>query len=300
MNTEPSSHFDFFEMFPDEKSAREYFEDKMWEGRPMCPHCGHIKITALKREGFYQCKMKMCRKYFTVRTGTAMHASKIPLRKWIFAMHLMCHSRKGVSSVQMGKALGITQKSAWFLQQRIREACVDTTDKLSGMIEVDETYMGGKERNKHARKKLRSGRGSVGKVPVFGMRERYHGHIKAFPIKSASGRTLKSMIAKHVKKDSNICTDEWKGYRGLSLRDYNHLTVNHSKGEYVNGFASTNGIESFWALLKRGYLGVYHHYSPKHMARYVNEFTFRLNHGDIKSISLGMKGRRLSYKDLIK
>lgn len=297
------SAFEFFEMFPTETSAREYLEGKMWNGSPVCPYCRHKEITALKKEGVYRCKS--CRKDFTVRVGTIMHKSKIPLKKWIYAMYLVCTSRKGISSLQLSKELGITQKSAWFLLQRIREACNDNADKLTGIVEVDEVYIGGKEANKHASKKLNAGRGAVGKAPVLGLRDRVTGQVKAFPIDGTKGKCLKGHIADNVEEGSVVCTDEFGGYVGL--KGYAHLTIKHSAGEYVNGMAGTNGIESVWAVLKRGYVGTYHNFTVKHLGRYVNEFTFRLNDGNVKihvldrvtSLILGMKGKRLTYKGLI-
>lgn len=298
------SSFEFFKMFPDERSARVHLEANMWPNGPVCPYCEHEDITTLKKEGYYRCKS--CRKDFTVRVGTLMHRSHIPIRKWLFAMYLVCTARKGVSSVQLSKEIGITQKSAWFLLQRIRESCSTKGEKLSGIVEIDEVYIGGREGNRHADKKLKAGRGAIGKAVVVGMRERNGKHrVKAFPIADNTSKTLRHSIVRNVDRGSTICTDEFPGYSRMG--GYDHRVIKHRAGKYVDGMASTNGIESVWAVLKRGYYGIYHHFSVKHLARYVDEFTFRLNEGNVKihtmnriqSLIIGMVGKRLTYKALI-
>lgn len=302
------SVFEFMSKFPNEEEARNWVEKRRWGDCPSCAYCKDpSKITKQeKREGYYWCGK--CRKYFTVKTNTVMDSSKIPVRTWLYAMYLITTARKGVSSMQLSKEVGITQKSAWFLLHRLREACKDNSNELlEGVVEVDEAYFGGKEKHKSKKNKTKGnqGRSTKTKTAVVGMRSR-DGKIKAARMKKVDGKNIQSRLDENVKPGSILCTDEATIYKPVT--GYHKLKVNHSLGEYVNGLASTNGIESVWAVMKRGYNGTFHHFSRKHIDRYVDEFTFRLNQCSvtidtirrIENFVTAMDSKVLRYKSLIK
>ncbi len=296
------SIYAFLKKFPTEEKARKYLENRRWPEGKSCPHCNSKRLVEVKDQKPMPYRCQDCRKHFSVRTNTILTESKIPLHKWLLAIYLMTSARKGISSTQLAKELGVTQKTAWFLEHRIREA-YQTGGGLLGedkSVEIDEVYIGGKEKNKHRNKRLDLGRGISGKQAVMGMLER-NGKIRAFTIKGTSKIDLQCAIVENIKRGAKLYTDCHRSYIGI--KGYSHEIVKHSVGEYVKGQAHTNGIESFWALLKRGYYGTFHHMSVKHLHRYVNEFSTRHNvgHNTIANINTaidGMVGRRLTYKEL--
>jgi len=301
------SLYDFLKRFPDEESARTYLENQRWNNSIACPRCHSEKVVRWSRkQGWHRCNN--CKKPFNVRTNTVFEHSKIPLAKWLLASYLIVTARKGVSSIQISKELGITQKAAWFMCHRIRNAMGSGKYGflLKGVVECDETYIGGKEKNKHNTNKLKQGRGAVGKIPVFGVVER-GGNVVSMVVDDTSSETLQGLVGNIVEKESVVNTDESRAYIGLSRRGYSHQKVNHSARVFVDNMASTNSIESVWALIKRGYHGIFHKFSRKHLQRYVDEFDFRWNQAKCKYLTMDRIdrfaarcwGARLSYAELI-
>ena len=298
------SLFQLTEMFPTVESAVRYFEQIRWNGSPTCTKCEKAdRITPQKKVGTYWCGM--CRAYFTVFTNTPLERNKIDARKWLFAAYLVLTARKGISSVQLSKELAVRQPTAWYMMHRLRKACETQAVLLSGLVEIDETYVGGKEHNKLGKKGDKPKAGMVGKQAVLGMRER-GGKTVARSVPSTDRLTLMTEIQKTVQPGSTIYTDDHGAYR-LPKKGYTHEALNHSANEYVKGLAHTNGIESVWAVLKRGLEGTFHQVSVKHLDRYVSEFAFRLNEGNcqvdtadrMKALFGAMVGKRLKYKELI-
>ena len=295
---------ELFRMFPDDATAERWFADQRWPEGPHCPCCGSVNVQsgAKHKTMPYRCREKECAKRFSVRTKTPMESSKLGFQVWAVALYQVTTNLKGVSSMKLHRDLGITQRSAWFLAHRLREAWKDHGSQFSGPVEVDETYMGGKEKNKHANKKLRAGRGGVGKAIVVGAKDRMTNRVSAAVVGNTDAKTLKGFVGERAAKGATVYTDDHGGYQGMP---FEHETVKHSISEYVNGMAHTNGIESFWSMLKRGYHGTFHHMSEKHLGRYVTEFAGRHNAREADTIDMmgqmakGMVGKRLRYCELI-
>ena len=289
------------EMFPDEQSARLWFENRRWpDGVRPCPDCKSLATYHVVSEKPLPYRCRACKVYFSVRSGTVLERSKISLKKWVWAIYLCITSLKGVSSMKLHRDLRVTQKTAWFMAHRLREAWALDGPPFQGPVEVDETYIGGKEGNKHGSKKMKAG-GAAGKSIVVGAKDRATGKVTAEVVQGVDGLTLKEFVQDQAAVGAMVYTDDNRAYWGLP----NHQSVNHSVGQYVDGMAHTNGIESFWSMLKRGYHGTYHKMSAKHLGRYVSEFAGRHNFrrkdtaAQMTAVATGLVGRRLMYRDLI-
>ena len=297
------SIFDLHDMFPDEASAREWFESHVWPDGRHCPRCGSMRTTESKHKKMpYWCSD--CRSYFSVKTGTALESSKIPLRKWVFAIYLEVTSLKGVSSMKLHRDLKVTQKTAWFMLHRLREAWAFNKGPFLGPAEADETHVGGKLKNMHrGKRKAARDRYNYGKSIVAGVKDRATNKVSAAVVGDTTAYTLQTFIEENVVPDAKVYTDDSRSYVGLIFHE--HEAVNHSAGEYVRGDASTQGIESFWSMFKRAYHGTYHHISPKHLQRYVDQFAGKASDremntvGQMRAVVAGMIGKRLLYRHLV-
>ena len=295
------SLIEFFEMFPDEESAERWWVASRWPAGVACPECGSMNIQhrSTRKPQPYRCRD--CRKDFSAKTGSLMQGSPLPYRTWVLAIYILTTGIKGTSSMKLHRDLKVSQRTAWYLAHRIRESWSDNAGrKFSGPVEVDEAYFGGKEKNKHSKKKLREN-WLAGKTIVAGVKDRKTGKVRAGVVQATDAETLTGVVMDAAKPGAMVYTDEAGGYNALP----NHETVNHSVGRYVDGQAHCNGMESFWSLLKRAYHGTYHRMSPEHLPRYITEFEGRFNDRPRNTIDQmaamvrGADGKRLRYADLI-
>ena len=292
-----------FKMFPDNETAEQWFVETRWPDGIRCAYCDseNVNTKASHKTMPYRCNA--CKKRFSVKTNSLMHASNISYQKWVIAVYLVTTSLKGVSSMKLHRDLEITQKSAWYVLQRIRAFYIETHEPFDGETEVDESYFGGKESNKHAKDKLNAGRGTVGKTAVVGMKNRDTNKVQAEVVETTDKATLQGFVVGNTTPAAVVYTDEARAYSGLPRE---HQAVGHGVGEYVRNQAHTNGLESFWSMLKRGYTGTYHHISPKHLHRYVDEFSGRHNVRPLDTIDQmaaivrRAAGKRLTYVELIR
>lgn len=302
INKDFNSIIDLLKAFPSEQSCIDHLEKLRWNENVVSPFDNDSKVYTCKGNKY---KCKNTGKYFNVKTSTIFDNTKMPLQKWFLAIWLVTSHKKGISSLQLGRDLDITQKSAWFMLQRIRNCFgIDNDTQLNNEVEVDETYVGGKNKNRHANKKFKNsqGRSAKDKTPVVGMVER-GGKVTARTVDNVKSATLTAEIIRNVKESATLYSDEWLGYKGVS-RIYDHSVVKHNQGQYVNGRVHTNTIEGFWSLLKRGIFGIYHFTSKKHLQLYVDEFVFRYNsrnntESERFNLLLMNLENRITYKELI-
>ncbi len=291
------------ERFTDPVAASEYLESIRWPDGVVCPHCGEsekepyrLKGKSLKNRRVWKCRA--CRKQFTVQIGTIFESSHVPLNKWLAAFYLLCSSKKGMSAHQLHRSIGVTYKTAWFMFHRIREAMKEPAfaSKLGGVVEADETYIGGKKSN------TKRGRGAADKKAVLALVER-DGKARSFHVANVTTATLGAAVREHVDTSARLMTDEWKAYRKVGKEMADHQTVAHSYDEYVRGDVYTNTVEGYFSILKRGVDGIYHHMSKAHLHRYLAEFDFRYNRREMSDARRtvealeGADGRRLKYRE---
>jgi transposase-like protein len=269
--------FEFTEQFPNEQACITFLENSRWaEGKPISPFSGEEAYRIATRPGIYKCKQT--RKNFSVRHGTIFEESRLPLKKWFHAIFLLHSLKKGISSIQIAKYLGVTQKTAWFMLQRIRYAVEHDDFKmpLSGTVEIDETYHGGVRPGKR-------GRGAGGKTPIVGMAQR-GGEIRCQAVSNVKTKTVGPIVRRNIQIGSTLMTDEFSIYTIIARGGYKHGVVNPSRREYVNGDKHTNNIEGFWSHLKRGIKAIYIQVSRKHLNKYCKEYEFRFNHRKISDV----------------
>lgn len=295
--------------FTDEDKAREHLEALRWPNGPVCPHCGAEggwKIEGEKsRPGLYKCKQYECRMQFSVTVGTVFERSKIPLTKWLMAVHLMCASKKGMSSHQIHRMLGVTYKTAWFMTHRIREAMREESGGLlgsgGGVVEADETF--GNERKPRAQGK--KGRGYNHKTKVLSLVER-GGKVRSFHVPTVNAATLAPILRDQISADARLMTDEASHYTAVGREFAEHGVTAHGIGEYVRGDIHSNTVEGYFSIFKRGLMGTYHHVSPEHLKRYLCEFDYRYNYRTAAGYTdkeraiaalKGIGGKRLMYRD---
>ena len=295
------SWIDLFRMIPDEKTAEAWWIQSRWPHGVTCPRCGSLRIQdrTTRKPQPYRCRD--CRKDFSARTGSLMEGSKLPFQTWVIAIYILTTGIKGTSSMKLHRDLKVTQQTAWFLAHRIRETWAESCGApFTGPVEADETWIGGKFKNMHRKKRRQLEHGLSNKTVVAGVLDRRTGKIRAHVVERTDAETLTGLVRQAAPRTPMVYTDEAKAYQSLP----NHETVNHGIGQYVDGQAHVNGMESFWSLLKRGYHGTYHRMSPKHLQRYVAEFAGRQNERPLDTIDQMIRivqsadGKRLKYRTL--